>query len=432
MKGKIPELFKKTMVAPDDPMWITVGTLIDGETILKGPAHVVFNSRQILYTGSADRLPPRRVLKEGQTACDLILENYTMLPGLTDAHTHILKGGAELDQSKRNAIIKKDFRTLVTEALARAERLIPFGVMAMRDAGDKEGVGVALNELYHAGTTKKVPYIDSPAAAIYRRGQYGRFMGLPLDEHDSYDDCVKARADSGAYRIKLIVSDIVDFNTGKVMKKPQLSAQEVAACVKAARSKGMQIFAHASGQEGIENAILGGVDTIEHGFSMSEEQLLKMRDFDIAWVPTFVPVQFYYEALRKNKAGWKQLDILKKVLDQHAQMLIKAHELGVTIIAGSDAGSRGVPHGQGLLNELVLMEKAGMNPLDVLKSATGTGSERLSFRDKIGCLKKGYKPRFILTRHLVPNGVEKLQLDKYCFFDGALFESNENDTLAGL
>src|SRR5207248_11424643 len=110
-------------------------------------------------------------------------------------------------------------------------------------------------------------------------------------------------------------------------------------------------FAHASGDKGIEHAVEGGVDSIEHGFFIRPDQLARMRDRQIAWVPTFAPVQAQVE--HAAEMGWDQTIVsnLRQILEQHAASLIKAAELGVRIIAGSDAGSYGVPHGHGLLRE---------------------------------------------------------------------------------
>ncbi len=87
---------------------------------------------------------------------------------------------------------------------------------------------------------------------------------------------------------------------------------------------------------------------------------------------------------------------------------MKAHALGVPIIAGSDAGAMGVPHGFGLIDELCLMENAGLSSLEVLRCATGNSSHRLGFKENFGLIKPGYLSRFILTRHSPLKGVANL------------------------
>ena len=102
------------------------------------------------------------------------------------------------------------------------------------------------------------------------------------------------------------------------------------------------------------------------------------------------------------------------------------------IIAGSDAGSYGVKHGLGLLEELELMECAGISPLLVINSATGSSSERLAFKEKFGQIKPGFLSRFILTRHSPLEGVANLRKHKFVIFDDAVFENDETADSNGL
>src|SRR5260221_14787630 len=105
---------------------------------------------------------------------------------------------------------------------------------------------------------------------------------------------------------------------------------------------------------------------------------------------------------------------------------MKAHAMGVQIIAGSDAGSAGVVHGVGFLYELELIERAGLPPLAVINSATGTGSSRLAFKEKFGQIKPDFQSRFILTHHRPLQSVSNLRKQKFVVFDGDVFESEKN------
>src|SRR6185369_11170363 len=128
---------------------------------------------------------------------------------------------------------------------------------------------------------------------------YGSFMGGALEEYASPRDCVEARVKAGADRIKLIPTGIIDFKKAQVTSLPQMSLEEVAQLVAAAKSFNRQTFAHASGDAGIEHVIEGGVDSVEHGFFVRDDQLARMRDRRTAWVPTFAPVQLQVdEAVR--------------------------------------------------------------------------------------------------------------------------------------
>jgi imidazolonepropionase-like amidohydrolase len=206
----------------------------------------------------------------------------------------------------------------------------------------------------------------------------------------------------------------------------------VRALVEAAKSHRKQTFAHASGTDGVENSIEGGVTTVEHGFFVTEDQLKRMRDRRIAWVPTFAPVQIQID--RAADLGWDDVVVghLKRIIDGHREMLRKAHEMGVIVVAGSDAGSCGVPHGVGFIDELVHMQTAGMPALSILNSATGVSAATLDFPDRIGLLAAGFRSRMILTRHDPLASVANLHKAKTILFDGTLIQCPDRLDPSGL
>ena len=418
-------------VADGSKVWLRVGTLLDGvSTKPLRNAHVVYDKSKILFVG--ENSPSANLLNPNQREPDLDLPDFTLLPGLIEAHAHFFLEGGELNLDRRSAYLKQTPEQLLNHAHQRLEKLVRLGVIAVRDAGDKDGVGLALSKLYASGQRPLMPYVDSPGAAIHHQGRYGSFMADPIENHASLRACVESRIQAGADRIKLIPPGIITFKKGAVTTEPQMTTEEVSELVAAAKSFGKQTFAHASGDAGIERALDGGVDSIEHGFFVRDNQLAKMRDRQIAWVPTFAPVQ--EQGDHADVMGWdvEVVSNLKKILDQHAASLVKAHKMGVQIIAGSDAGSVGVAHGVGFLHELELMERAGLSPLAVINSATGTSSSQLAFREKFGQIKPGFQSRFILTRHSPLEKISDLRKQKFVAFDGDVFESGENFDLGGL
>jgi len=174
------------------------------------------------------------------------------------------------------------------------------------------------------------------------------------------------------------------------------------------------------------------VDSVEHGFFVRDDQLAKMRDRRTAWVPTFAPVQLQVNEARRY--GWDATVVgnLQRILDQHAASLVKAHALGVLIVAGSDAGSCGVAHGTGLLYELELMQQAGLPPLAVINAATGVSAGRLGYREPFGRIAPGSLSRFIFTRHSPLETVANLRRGKVVVFDGQALASSDTIDTAGL
>ncbi len=417
------------------PVWLRVGQLFDGvsDHAIRD-ADLVLDADTIRFVGTSGSRPGRDVIAAGQNEPDAVLLDFTALPCLIEAHAHLFLAGAPVCFKERERYLEGHPDQLLVHGRNRWPKILQTGVGAVRDAGDKHRVGLTLarEAEVELGRRATIPYIDSPGAAIHHRGRYGAFMGQPLEDHTSPAACVASRVAEGADRIKLLVSGIINFKEGRVTAPPQMPVEEVRALVEAARSHGRQTFAHASGTEGVENSIEGGVNTVEHGFFITEDQLARMRDRQIAWVPTFAPVQLQID--RAADLGWDDVVVghLKRIIESHQQMLRKAHEMGVPIVAGSDAGSCGVPHGVGFLNELVHMERAGMPAASILRSATGVSAATLAFPDKIGQLAPGFRSRLILTQHDPFKAITNLHKDKTILFDGAAVHCPENLDTAGL
>jgi imidazolonepropionase-like amidohydrolase len=428
IKSQTSELDLCTQLsAASGPVWLRIGTLVNGiDSQPLYSAHLVYDDSTILHIGDETQTPAPEVLKPGQRAPDLDLPGFTAIPALIEAHAHLFLEGGELDLATRKLYLEKPANELLARAERRLRALVPVGVMAVRDAGDRHGVGLELSRKYREDRNGGfVAYIDSPGAAIHHKGRYGSFMAQPIEEFNCAEDCVANRIEAGAHRIKFLVSGIIDFKAGRVTSSPQMTLEEVRTFVGSVRARGRQSFAHASGAEGIENAIAGGVDSVEHGFFISGEQLAKLRDRDIAWVPTFAPVQAQLD--HAGKMGWDETvtDHLRRILDDHARQLCLARVMGVRVIAGSDAGSCGVPHGSGLLHEMELMERAGMSSLAVINSATGASASRLGFEEPFGSIEPGRMARFILTAHNPLETVSNLVREKICIYDGVAIAASE-------
>ncbi len=414
-------------------VWLHVGTLLNGTSRTPGrDAHVVYRGDTILFVGPDGRTPPRDLLRPGQEKPDVSAPDATLLPGLIDAHAHLFLEGGELSPEKRATYLKQTPADLLLHARARLEKLVRLGIAGVRDAGDKDGVGLALSKICASDARPLMPYVESPGAAIYHQGRYGGFMGDALENYVSPDACVAARVAAGADRIKLIPTGIINFKRAQVTSEPQMNTEEIALLVAAAKARNRQTFAHASGDRGIDHVIAGGVDSVEHGFFIRDDQLARMRDQRTAWVPTFSPVQKQVE--HAALMGWDKpvTANLREILERHATSLVRAHELGGIIIAGSDAGSVGVAHGYGLVEELELMERAGLSAITVINAATGVSAERFAYQEKLGKIAPGYRSRFILTEYSPLKTVANLRQPRVVVFDGAVFETELSTSDCGM
>jgi imidazolonepropionase-like amidohydrolase len=410
------------------PVWLRVGQLFDGETAA-ADTHLVFDAHAIRHLGDE---PPVAVLRAGQSVPDLHLPGHTVLPGLVEAHAHLFLEGGEADGDKRAAYLALDDATLLANALPRLERLLRLGIVAVRDAGDRNGVGLALQARYRSPARGAMPYLDSPGPAIHHAGRYGKFMGRALEEDGDIVAAVAQRAGLGAHRIKLLATGIINFAKGAVTAQPQLPAEELTTAVTASRALGKQTMIHCSGHDGVANCIAARVDTIEHGFFIDRDQLAQLRDLDIAWVPTFAPVQFQHD--HAAELGWDDIvrGHLRRILDDHAACLAHAGEIGVRVIAGSDAGSQGVAHGHGFLWELELMERAGLSAHQVLHAATGAAADRLGLAEACGRLRVGAPARLLLTAAPIFQSVTQLRAPLITICDGQVFTGGDNPHQPGL
>jgi len=412
-------------------LWFRVGTLISGrlEEPIRG-ANFVFSEKEILHVGVKD--PPATVLPFPKEEPDLVLPDVYLMPGLIEAHAHLFLEGGETDFERRSEHLKKTPQLLLEEAELRLENLLKTGVCGVRDAGDKDGVGLALSRARKAGPYGKAPYIDSPGAAIHKEGRYGSFMGEAIESCGGLETAVQARVNSGADRIKLIPTGIINFKKGMVTARPQLSVEELTALRTCAERLNRRTFAHASGEEGIGNAIEAGIHSIEHGFFMSGEQIRMLADKGLAWVPTFSPV--HKQLQFADKFGWSAevQDHLKRILEGHATLLNEAIRLGANIVTGSDAGSCAVAHGIGLLEELELMESAGMPAREVIHSATGRSSDVIGYEEPMGFLKAGYRPNFLILNENPLERVAHLRGEKVIHRNGFNYHAMPDEVVPGL
>jgi len=416
------------------PVWLRVGQLVDGG---EGPplrdAHLVYDATTIRFVGNADSPPPREVLASEQQQPDAILPSATALPGLIEAHAHLFLEGAPVAAAVRKAYLEQTPEELLGEARRRFAKILNSGVLAIRDAGDNRGVGLALRSRANRATPgQPLPYLESPGPALHHRGRYGRFMSTPVEDFSDPEDCVARLCHLGAERIKLIATGIINFEKAVVSAPPQMSLDELQGFARAAARRGLKTFAHSTGAEGIERVITAGIHSVEHGYFVTMEQIARMRDANIAWVPTLAPVAV--QAERAGELGWSAEVVanLERIVEEHSRKIEFAHRAGGTILAGSDAGSCGVPHGVGLLRELELLERAGLSSLDVLRAATGRSDAMLGLGARQGRLQVGYLSRFLVTNHDPLETVSNLRKEKTVVFDDTVLEVGPVDIEAGL
>lgn len=291
-----------------------------------------------------------------------------LMPGMVEAHCHLFLDGGELDLNKRAAYLKSSREEMLDVGRRSIAQSLSAGITLIRDAGDIHGINLQLRSELKLNKSPK-PTIRCAGKAIRKANRYGSFMAQEVTDEIRIEDVVSEVA-INADDIKVLMTGIIDFEAGAVRGMPQFSLDEARRIADLAKSYGLLTFAHCSGVEGINVALEAGLNSIEHGFFITREQLQTMAEKKITWVPTFSPVHF--QKLRPDLAGWSEQTVknLDQILEVHGQQLEYAYQIGVPVLVGSDAGSIGVQHGRSFVEELILMAGTGVALSKILHSAT--------------------------------------------------------------
>lgn len=286
-------------------------------------------------------------------------------PGLVESHAHLFLDGHVYDTAMRSAYMEAGREVFLATGRKNLERLRASGITLVRDCGDKWGINHALRA-EAAGTT--LPVVRSAGVAIRRKGRYGSFMAEEVTDAVTAGAAVRTRGDSDD--LKIVLTGIIDFAAAAVKGGPQFDLTELNAITTAARELGKPTVAHCSGREGIDLAVQAGVGSIEHGFFLDAPLLDRMAASGTAWTPTWIPVSWVRDNPASCGVGPDGVAGLGRILDQHRANLLEAHRRGTVILAGSDAGSLGVRHGDGLHDDLAAYADAGIPIAAVLAAAT--------------------------------------------------------------
>lgn len=348
----------------------------DGERYREEPATIVIDAGRIID-----------VLAGEHAIGDPMGRHAFVMPGLVDAHCHLFLNGADLDLARRAEYLNATLDAMLATARENLERCLSHGVTLVRDAGDRYGVNHRIRAESSTCTVR------SAGIALRRPRRYGSFMAREVTTVEEVRAAVRELA-ADSDDLKIIQTGIIDFESGVVKGEPQFDLEALSLIVGLAHEAGIRTFAHCSGTEGIRVAVAAGVDSIEHGFFMTRELLREMADRGTAWVPTFSPVDFQWR--RPEVVGWSEPTVatLRGILDGHREHVAMAGDLGVHLVAGSDAGSLGVDHGDGLIREILYFLDCGL-AMDRSLYAASTLPRRLWGAESAG-IRRGQRAELTL------------------------------------
>ncbi len=353
------------------------------------------------------------------------LQGQTLLPPLVDAHVHLSLDPWPLNPKARAAPPQQGNEEEFKLAKERLRETFLAGVGLVRDLGDPHGINLSAQQAASQTTQPPLlPRVQTSGPGLHRQGRYGRFIGTAVTDREDLLRHVKRNlATPGVELLKLIATGIINFKKGKVTAAHQFELDELKAAVDLAHSLGKQVAAHASGEEGIRRVVEAGADFVEHAYFISRSTMELLAQKDLVWSPTFIPVHAQWA--HAATCGWdaEVTGHLRRILDEHAEMLRFAHSLGVRILPGSDAGGSGVAHGGGLWDELWLMNEAGLRVEDLLEMATLKARKWLRASPQSQAFERGAAADFIALESPIDQALNGLRKIRWVARDGFVEEA---------
>jgi imidazolonepropionase-like amidohydrolase len=409
--------------APAPLTVIRAGTLIDGTSQAPRKNQLIFVRGEHIekVTDASAAIPA--------DAKVIDLSSATVLPGLTDAHTHIFlwgedpaKGGYDVN------ILKAGIALRAARATFAARRALEQGFTTIRDL-ETEGAGygdIEIKQAIEEGTIPG-PRIFGATRAISTTGGYdleGYAPELDMPKGAQLvDGPVEARKaarqqlEHGADWIKVYMThrSWVD-KQGNLVSQPTLTVEELKAIVDETHGWQKKVACHAYNGIGLQRALDGGCDSIEHGLEITDAQIAQMQRQGTWYCPTLTP---YY-------GDWADADTPKGKRDRaraavHEISFKKALQAHLKIVFGTDMG--GIPWTEPIAQEFDRMVKMGMSPMDAIQSATSRSAEMLDMKGEIGVIAPGAFAEVIAVSGDPLKNIGELEHVRFVMHNGSIFKN---------
>ncbi len=279
-----------------------------------------------------------------------------LLPGLVDAHCHLgIQLGAtptaSTGQARELAVVDRDA-----------------GVLALRDAGSP----IPYPEL---DDDPEMPRLARAGRHVAAPRRYLRDIGVEVPA-DELTATVAAQAAAGNGWVKL-VGDWLDRGVGDLA--PSWDATAMASAVAAAHDAGARVAAHLFAEESVAVMVRAGVDSVEHGTGLGDDDIAEMAARGTALVPTMINIETFENIASQADDRFPTYAAhMRRLRDRFPSVVAAAHEAGVPIYVGSDAGG-GIAHGLAVEEMLLLHERAGLSTMDVLAAGSWGARQWLGF-----------------------------------------------------
>jgi len=388
-------------------MQIRAGWLIDGTggAIQKDVVLHIADGNILSVHGATD---DHESTTESPDAEILDLSDCTVLPGLIDSHVHLFMSGTA-DRKIRDEQLDADFHKIEPVIAKHIRQLLKYGVVAVRDGGDRNGHTLRFKQecLYSLGAPMQ---IKSAGRAWHSPNRYGRLIGR-IPKHGGLSDDI-SKETAPIDHVKIVNSGLNSLLCFGRQTAPQFSLEEMQHAVQAAKIRGLGVMVHANGQIPVQIAVDSGCRSIEHGFFMGEENLKKMADSRIFWIPTAFTMKAYASYFKE-----KETDVPQRNLDHQLEQMAAARKFGVLMAVGTDSGSLGVHHGGSMIEEFRLFLAAGFPIQETVQCATSNSSKLLGLKDA-GWIGPGAAATFVAVKGDPASLPESLAAIRTLFIDG--------------
>jgi imidazolonepropionase-like amidohydrolase len=401
---------------------VTAATLIDG--VADQPRHHV----AVVVRGNRVEAIRDRDSKDLPADAQRIdLGDATLLPGLIDTHTHIfLQGEVPAEGGYDVQLLKHPLSYRVARAVVAAKRALDQGFTTLRDV-ETEGAGygdVGIKQAIEAGIIPGprmfISTVSISSTGGYALEGYAPELALPkgsqlIDGPIEARKAAREQLDHGADWIKVYMThrSWVD-HAGKLVSQPTLTTEELRAVVDETHGWGRKVACHAYNGIGLQRALDGGCDSIEHGLEITDEQIAQMRRQGTWYVPTLA---VYYK-------DWDPADTPSGQRDRarvaaHGVSFAKALKAGIHMAFGTDVG--GFPWSEPIAQEFAREVEFGMTPMQAIQSATVRAAELLGMSGQIGAVVPGAYADLMAVRGDPLADVSALEQVQFVMKDGVIY-----------
>ncbi|MGH7654167.1 MAG: amidohydrolase family protein [Gemmatimonadaceae bacterium] len=327
------------------------------------------------------------------------LSHQTVLPGLIDAHTHLLyledpaAGDPILEGTK--AVIMEGTPLRALHGAARARTFLAAGITTVRDLGNSGRFGdVALRTAINDGSVDGPRMIVSGPALSPVGGQFpGLLPGYEAIAEEEYR--IVKNPDDAADAVRENVTfgaDLIKIYSNNTPNRGSLSVAEMQAIVAAAKRLGVRVAAHATSDAAVWRAAYAGVNSVEHAYQVADSTLALMAKNGVALVATdldSVSLGLYLDRSGARTAAPRTPAAqFTKILEPTRDRLRRAMKAGVMIVAGSDNYiNMGLPQGDAAKHNLFAYAESGMPAVQILQAATFNAARLLGREGRLGVLK---------------------------------------------